>query len=154
MRSVNDWFGNYSRDHRNPVNRAIHWICVPAILWAVMAALWTVPVPDSVGRPGFWCGLAMVGAFAFYWKMSRPVGAAMLLVFIVFGLACELLYRELGPNRLLWVAGSVFVLAWIGQFIGHVIEGARPSFFTDLAYLLIGPAWLAGKLLRRFNIHY
>ena len=154
MRSVNEWFGNYSKDHRNPVNRAIHWICVPAILWAVMAALWVIPVPASIGRPGFWCGLAMIGAFAFYWKMSRPVGMAMLLVFIVFGLTCEALYRLTGPTSMVWIAGTVFVVAWIGQFIGHVIEGARPSFFTDLAYLLIGPAWLTGKLMRRLNIRY
>ncbi|MGB0135353.1 DUF962 domain-containing protein [Dokdonella sp.] len=154
MRTVNEWFGNYSKDHCNPVNRAIHWVCVPAILWAVMAALWAIPVPDAIGRPGFWCGLAIVGAFAFYWRMSRPVGAAMLLVFIVFGLSCELLYRAVGSTSMFWIAGSVFVLAWIGQFIGHLIEGARPSFFTDLAYLLIGPAWLTGKLMRKMNIRY
>jgi uncharacterized membrane protein YGL010W len=154
MRSVNEWFGNYSQDHRHPTNRLIHWICVPAILWAVIAALWVIPVPPSIGRPGLWCGLAMIGAFAFYWKMSRPLGLAMLLVFVVFGLITEGLYRWLGPTDLLWLALGVFVIAWIGQFIGHHIEGARPSFFTDLAYLLIGPAWLAGKLMRRLGIAY
>ena len=154
MRSVNEWFGNYSADHRNSVNRLIHWVCVPAILWSVIAALWCIPVPVSIGRPGFWCGLALIAAFAFYWKMSRPIGIAMLLVFIAFGLITEVLYRAIGPSNLLWIALGIFVFAWIGQFIGHVIEGARPSFFTDLAYLLIGPAWLAGKLMRRLNIGY
>ena len=154
MRSVNEWFGNYSQDHRHPTNRLIHWICVPLILWSVMAALWVIPVPPSIGRPGFWCGMAMVAAFAFYWKMSKPVGIAMLIAFVVFGLVTEILYRTLGPGDLLWLAIGVFVVAWIGQFIGHHIEGARPSFLTDLAYLLIGPAWLAGKLMRRLNIHY
>jgi uncharacterized membrane protein YGL010W len=86
--------------------------------------------------------------------MSRPIGLAMLLVFIVFGLITEALYRWLGPSDLLWLALGVFVVAWVGQFIGHHIEGARPSFFTDLAYLLIGPAWLAGKLMRRLGIAY
>jgi uncharacterized membrane protein YGL010W len=154
MRSVNEWFGNYSKDHRNPTNRLIHWICVPAILWSVIAALWTIPVPSSIGRPGFWCGLGMIFAFAFYWKMSKPIGLAMLLVFVVFGLITEGLFRWLGPSQLAWTALGVFVVAWIGQFIGHVIEGARPSFFTDVAYLLIGPAWLVGKLMRRMNIGY
>lgn len=154
MRTINEWFGNYGEDHRNRINRLIHWICVPAILWSAIAALWVIPVPASIGRPGFWCGLAMVGAFAFYWKLSKPVGIAMLLVFVVFGLATEFLYRAIGPTPLLWSAAVVFVVAWIGQFIGHVIEGARPSFFTDLAYLLIGPAWLAGKVLRRLGIGY
>jgi uncharacterized membrane protein YGL010W len=154
MRSVNEWFGNYSKDHQNPVNRLIHWICVPVILWTVIAALWAIPVPASIGRPGFWAGMAMVAAFAFYWKMSKPIGLAMLIVFIVLGLFTEFLYRTIGPAQLLWVAASAFVLAWIGQFIGHLVEGARPSFFTDLAYLLIGPAWLAGKIMRRMHIQY
>ena len=44
------------------------------------------------------------------------------------------------------------VVAWVGQFIGHAIEGRRPSFLTDLAYLLVGPAWLMDKLLRRVGI--
>ena len=154
MRSLEDWFGNYSQDHRNPLNRVIHWICVPAILWAVMAALWAIPVPASIGRPGFWCGMALIAAFAFYWRLSRPIGIAMLVVFVAFGLLTEWLFRSIGPSQLIWTAVSVFVIAWIGQFIGHVIEGARPSFFTDLAYLLIGPAWLADKLMRQLKIGY
>lgn len=154
MRSVNEWFGNYSADHQNPVNRLIHWICVPAILWAAIAGFWLIPISPSIGRAGFWCGLAMVAAFAFYWRLSRPLGAAMLVVFIVFGLITELLYRSLGRAHLLWLALGVFVAAWIGQFIGHLIEGRKPSFLTDLSYLLIGPAWLTGKVMRRLGIAY
>lgn len=154
MRSVNEWFGNYSRDHQHPVNRLIHWVCVPLILWAAIAALWTIPVPPALGRPGFWAGMAMVGAMAFYLRLSKRLGFAMLLLFVVLGVITELLFRGLGAQSLLWLAGGVFVLAWIGQFIGHLIEGARPSFFTDLAYLLIGPAWLTGKVMRRLHISY
>lgn len=76
------------------------------------------------------------------------------LVFIVLGLITAGLYQLLGFNGLLWLAVVLFVLAWVGQFVGHVIEGQRPSFFTDLAYLLIGPAWLAGKIMRRVGFHY
>ena len=36
---------------------------------------------------------------------------------------------------------SLFVLAWIGQFYGHKVEGKKPSFFKDLQFLLIGPLW-------------
>lgn len=48
----------------------------------------------------------------------------------------------------------MFVVAWIGQFIGHQFEGRKPSFLTDLAYLLIGPAWLMAKLLRRLGFKH
>jgi uncharacterized membrane protein YGL010W len=154
MRSVHDWFASYSKDHQNPTNRLIHWICVPAILWSVIAAAWTIPVPMSIGKPGFWCGLIMVGVLTFYWRLSRPLGAAMIALFLVLALITHFAYEAFGPTRLLELAAAVFVLAWIGQFVGHKIEGARPSFFTDLAYLLIGPAWLVGKLMRRAGVAY
>lgn len=155
MRTIHDWFGSYSADHCNETNRAIHWLCVPVILWCVIAALWVIPVPAMIGRAGFWAFIAMFAAFLFYYfKLSRPVGLAMAVVFIVFSLIAEGAYRTLGSVHLLWLAIALFVIAWIGQFAGHMIEGKRPSFFTDLAYLLIGPAWLAGKLMRKLGIAY
>jgi uncharacterized membrane protein YGL010W len=154
MRTAHDWFDHYSADHQNPTNRLIHWICVPAILWSAIAALWVVPVPMSIGRPGLWCALIMVGALTFYWRLSRPLGAAMIALFIALALATHYAYDALGPSRLLSLAIVVFVVAWIGQFVGHIIEGRRPSFFTDLAYLLIGPAWLMSKLMRRIGVAY
>jgi uncharacterized membrane protein YGL010W len=154
MRTIHDWFASYSADHQNPANQLIHWICVPAILWAVIAFLWLLPVPASIGRPGLWCALIMVAALTFYWRLSRPLGAAMIAFFIVLALITEALYRVLGPTYLLWLAIGVFAAAWVGQFVGHRLEGSRPSFFTDLAYLLIGPAWLMGKLLRGVGVSY
>lgn len=153
-REVDRWLGNYAEDHRNATNVLIHWICVPAILWTVIAALWTVPVPPLLGRAGLWAGVAMFLATVFYLRLSRTLGLAMFLVFVGLGVITELLYRELGPARLLYLAIGVFVVAWIAQFIGHHIEGKRPSFLTDLAYLLIGPAWIVAKLLRRAGIRY
>jgi uncharacterized membrane protein YGL010W len=116
--------------------------------------LWLIPVPASIGRPGLWCALIMVAALTFYWRLSRPLGAAMIAFFIVLALITEALYRVLGPTDLLWLAIGVFAAAWVGQFVGHRLEGSRPSFFTDLAYLLIGPAWLMGKLLRGVGVSY
>lgn len=154
MRSIHDWFDSYSKDHQNATNRLIHWICVPAILWSVIAAVWTLPVPPSLGQPGLWCALLMVGVLSFYWRLSRPLGAAMIALFVALALVTHVAYDALGATRLLELAGFVFVLAWIGQFVGHKIEGAKPSFFTDLAYLLIGPAWLVAKILRRAGVAY
>jgi uncharacterized membrane protein YGL010W len=54
----------------------------------------------------------------------------------------------------MWLAIGVFVVAWIAQFVGHHIEGRRPAFFTDLAYLLIGPAWIVAKIMRKLGIAY
>jgi uncharacterized membrane protein YGL010W len=153
-REVDRWLGNYSEDHRNPTNILIHWICVPTILWTVIALLWVVPVPESIGRPGLWAGLAMFLAMMFYLRLSRTLAFGMLAAFVLLGLISEGLYRVLGATALLWLAIGVFVVAWIAQFVGHQIEGKRPSFLTDLAYLLIGPAWIMAKLMRRLGLSY
>ena len=151
-REVERWLGNYSDDHRNPANVLIHWICVPLIVWTAVALLWVVPVPAILGRPGFWAGMAMFAALVFYLRLSRALCAGMFVLFVILGLITEALYREIGPSNLMWLAIGVFVLSWIAQFIGHHIEGRRPAFFTDLVYLLIGPAWIVAKILRRFGV--
>ena len=48
----------------------------------------------------------------------------------------------------------IFVIAWIGQFIGHKIEGKKPSFFEDIQFLLIGPAWLLSFIYNKLGIKY
>ncbi len=153
-REVDRWLGNYSEDHRNPTNILIHWICVPVILWTVIALLWVVPVPAMLGRAGLWAAVAMFAALSFYLRLSRALGLAMFVAFVALGLITEALYRSLGPAALMWLAIGVFVVAWIAQFVGHKVEGKRPSFLTDLAYLLIGPAWIVAKVMRRMHIAY
>ena len=151
MRDMQSWLDSYSSDHQNPTNQTLHWICVPPIVWSVIALLWTIPVPAQFLRPGSWAVLAMVLAFYWYWKHSHRLAAALLLAFTVLGVFTSALFGGLGAVALREWAIGVFVLAWIGQFIGHKFEGRRPSFLTDLSYLLIGPAWLMAKLLRKLG---
>ena len=152
MRTMQDWLDSYSSDHQNPTNQVFHWLCVPPIVWSVIALLWTIPVPASLLRPGSWAVAVMVLAFYWYWKHSRRLAIALLLAFAVLGLLTNFLYYQLGGASLRYLAIGAFVVAWIGQFIGHKFEGRRPSFLTDLSYLLIGPAWLMAKLLRRLGL--
>lgn len=151
-RPIDRWFASYSGDHRNATNQLIHVVCVPAILWSVVALLWCIPAPGTWFRDGFWAGLAMLAAALFYYRASRPLGLGMAVVFVVLGVITRVLFDALGRESLLWLAVAVFVLAWIGQFVGHRIEGRKPSVLTDLTYLLIGPAWVLAKLYRKLGL--
>ncbi len=151
MRDMQSWLDSYSDDHQNPTNRLFHWICVPLIVWTVIALLWAIPVPASLLRPGSWAVLVIVLSFYWYWKQSHRLAVALLIAFAIMGSITNVLYYRLGATSLCYLAIGVFVVAWIGQFIGHKYEGRKPSFLTDLAYLLIGPAWLMAKLLRRMG---
>lgn len=153
MRTLAQWVGEYSESHRHPRNKLIHWICVPLIVWTVTALLWTIPVPAwAGGQPGSWALLAAALALAFYTRLSIRLALVMSLVFAVnLGLSL-VIEQQFGRSVLLWSAVSVFVLAWIAQFIGHEIEGKKPSFLADLAFLLIGPAWIANYVCLKLGV--
>jgi uncharacterized membrane protein YGL010W len=141
LRKVDQLFERYGESHRKSVNKGIHWICVPLIVWSVLAALWAwSPMAAYIG-----IGISL----AFYAWLSPSIALGMLVVFAVMVYPLTLL-----GAHVLMVAAVVFVLAWIGQFIGHVIEGKKPSFFEDVKFLLVGPACLLGFAYRRLGIAY
>ena len=141
MRKVDELFARYGESHRHPVNEAIHWICVPLITWSVLAALWAAsPVVAYFG-----IGLAV----AFYAWLSVQIAVGMLALFALMLYPLTLL-----GSKAFIVAVVVFALAWIGQFVGHAIEGRKPSFLEDVKFLLIGPAWLLHFIYRRARIPY
>lgn len=152
MRRVDELLDQYSTDHRNATNQSIHVLCVPAIVWSVTAALWAIPVPPALAQPGAWSVVAMFLAWAWYWRLSRPLAMGLFLCFLVCVLLNLWIATRFGISRLLMTGVVVFVVAWIGQFIGHIYEGHRPSFLTDLVFLLVGPMWTLRKLYQRLGI--
>jgi uncharacterized membrane protein YGL010W len=152
MRRVDELLDQYSADHRNARNQAIHVACVPAIVWSVTAALWAIPVPPALAQPGAWSVVAMFLAWAWYWRLSRPLAMGLFLCFVVCVLLNLWIATRFGINRLLLTGVVVFVVAWVGQFIGHIYEGHRPSFLTDLVFLMVGPMWTLSKLYKRLGI--
>ena len=155
MRSVQSWLDEYGESHRNPVNKKIHWVCVPLIMLSALGMLWSVP------RPGFftslspylnWATLLILALLVYYFLLSVRLAAGMLLVSFVMVLALEALARL--PWPLLWTSIAIFAGAWIGQFIGHKIEGRKPSFFKDLQFLLIGPVWLLADTYKKMGLVY
>ena len=155
-KSADQWFAEYGESHQDHANETIHWICVPVIFFCVLGLLWAIPVPAFIAGPlpwFHWVHPAIVAALFFYFRLSVPL-AYGLLGFIA--LCCALLELQalycLFP---VWKSSLIlFVLAWIGQFIGHQIEGKKPSFFKDVVFLLIGPAWLLHFIYRRVGIAY
>ena len=153
-RPIDRWFASYSADHVNDTNQKIHYIAVPLILWTATALLWCVPVPGTLFGVGFWAAIATFGAWMFYYRASRAIGLGMLAVFIALLWLNRWLHAVIGTTQMLQLAVAVFVLAWIAQFVGHKIEGKKPSFLTDLVYLLIGPAWILSKVYRKIGLKY
>ncbi|WP_338767177.1 Mpo1-like protein [Massilia sp. METH4] len=141
-RPVDVLLARYAESHRDPTNELIHFVCVPVIMLSLLGMLWA-------GHPLVAAGVA-AAALAYYWKLSRPFAAGML----VMALLMLGVLAALPPIAVLPLSIAMFVLAWAGQFIGHLIEGRKPSFFDDVRFLLIGPLFVLGFLYRRLGVVY
>ena len=155
MKSVADWFTEYGASHAHSTNKLLHWICVPLIVLAVMGFLWSIPTPVAVSSISPWLNLATLIALLavmYYAMLSVPLALGITIAFVALFAILQALSTLPWP---LWISSLViFAVAWIGQFIGHHIEGKRPSFFKDVQFLLIGPIWLLGNLYRKLGITY
>ena len=152
MKTAQDWFDAYAVHHQNPTNKAIHWICVPAIFFSVAVLLAAIPFPLPLHPQIHWATVAFLFVMLFYIRLSIPlaIGIGGFCVMCLGGITFLLHH-----NQTLWIWGlAIFTIAWVGQFIGHHIEGQKPSFLDDIQFLLIGPAWLLGLLYQKINIKY
>jgi uncharacterized membrane protein YGL010W len=155
MRTVQQWLEEYGESHTHPRNELLHILCVPAIVMTVIGFLWSIPVPASVAAVSPWLNWATIVvaiAIVYYFSLSPSLGAGATVALGLLLYIVSLLDTLSWP---LWLTSLViFIIAWIGQFIGHAIEGTRPSFFKDLQFLLIGPLWLLSHLYRRLGVSY
>jgi uncharacterized membrane protein YGL010W len=154
-RTADDWFTAYGHSHQNGINKAIHWICVPLITLTLLALLWSIPTgPIADVAPWFnWSFVLLAVAIVFYLRLSIMIALGMAAV-TGLAIAAIVFWERSGPTPLWSTALVIFVLAWIGQFVGHKIEGEKPSFLEDIQFLLVGPAWLLHFVYRRIGIPY
>ncbi|HEY4127718.1 MAG TPA: Mpo1-like protein [Gammaproteobacteria bacterium] len=155
MRTVQNWLDEYSISHQDPVNKRIHWVCVPLIMLSALGMMWAIPRPAfffSISPYLNWATLLILVSLVYYLMLSVRLAVGMLLVSVVM---CLVIGWMAGlPWPLLWTSFAIFAAAWIGQFIGHKIEGRKPSFFKDLQFLLIGPIWLLADAYKRLGFAY
>lgn len=148
LRTASEWFEEYGLSHTHPTNERLHAICVPLIVLSILGLLWSLPVPRSVELVSPWLNwatLVVMATLAYYCVLSVRLAVIVACILALMLLALQGLATLPWP---LWATSlALFVVGWIGQFIGHAIEGRKPSFFKDVQFLLIGPLWLVMRWL-------
>ncbi len=150
MKTAQQWFDEYAISHQNETNKTIHFICVPAIFFSVIGLLMSIPTTFLETAFGLynpfienWATLVAVFILIFYVRLGFWYFINM---FLVTTLSIVGNYWLSGFGSLALISLVIFVIAWIGQFYGHKIEGKKPSFIKDVQFLLIGPLWVIKKL--------
>ncbi len=150
MRKIDILFSEYGKSHKNKINKAIHWVCVPLIFWSILGFISLIPTPHIfIQFMGYISVASLVSVLLvsiYYLLLNWEMAIIMFFVMMVFE---KFVYEtNIFFERKSWlIFVSVFVITWIFQFVGHKIEGKKPSFLKDIQFLLIGPIWLIKKIL-------
>lgn len=157
MRKIDLLLAEYGESHRNGTNKLIHWICVPLIFWTILGFISYIPTPNIYLK---YFGFLSVASFVaivlvtiFYFRLSWRIALIMIFVMLLMEHFVSLANVTFGRNSWIFYL-AVFVITWILQFVGHKIEGKKPSFLKDLQFLLIGPIWLLSFILKKLGIRY
>lgn len=158
MRTIQELLDKYGESHINRTNKIIHWFCVPSIFFSLVGLFMAIPLPELMAKT-MWVnvGAVILGlALVYYFILSK----SMMVCFVLWGVFCLFgnfwIYETTDSNNgsLAIISLTIFVVAWIFQFIGHKIEGKKPSFLEDIQFLLIGPAWLMSFIFKKLGIRY
>ena len=158
MQSLNWFLEKYGESHQNTTNKLIQWVCVPSIMFSLFGLLMAIAFPFSTHETIYfnWAFIAMVLAWVYYLRLSLPMFFGFLIVgsLILWGNYSIYLSVNKSNGQMVLISIIIFALAWIGQFIGHKIEGKKPSFLEDLQFLLIGPPWLLHFIYQKIGIKF
>ena len=154
MKSINEWNNEYELYHKNKINKLIHWFCIPLIMYSLFGLLSLLTFEFNINESlikfnilSIFIALVVI----YYFRLSKTLAIGMLLFSIILVKMLNLAHIVNSEFHFA-IYLSIFIIAWIGQFIGHKIEGKKPAFFKDLQFLLIGPLWLLSFIYKKLNI--
>lgn len=156
MRKIDLLLAEYGESHRNAVNKLIHWICVPLIFWTILGFISLIPSKSIcfiyIGCISYVSFIVMALITIYYLRLSFLIGLLMIFIMIVMESFAYGINTRFDQPWIVYLA--VFIVTWILQFVGHKIEGKKPSFLKDVQFLLIGPIWLLSFILKKLGIRY
>ena len=140
-RKVDQLIAHYGQSHQNPSNEVIHFIAIPLIMLSLVGMLFALHS---------YVAYAFVAASMVYYARLSWVFFFSMVLWSAITLAGVFAMGALA----LPVSIVIFVGAWVLQFIGHKMEGKKPSFFEDIQYLWVGPLFVLSKLFVKAGVRW
>jgi len=147
MKKIDLWLSEYAKSHQHKTNEKIHWVCVPLITFSLLGLLWSIPSPELFTSVAYLNFATLFCAFSLFFYLSLGVRIAFFLAIPILFMLWIISFLANG-EYLLPLSAGIFIISLFVQFIGHKVEGRKPSFFKNILFFLVGPIWL----LRTFNL--
>ena len=140
-RRVDQLIAHYGKSHQNPGNEVIHFIAIPLIMLSLLGMMYALNPYAAY--------IFVAASMVYYARLSWVFFVAMVLWSAITFAGVFAMGAQVLP-----VSVGIFVGAWILQFIGHKMEGKKPSFFEDIQYLWVGPLFVLSKLFGKLGIRW
>ena len=140
-RRVDQLIAHYGKSHQNPGNEVIHFIAIPLIMLSLLGMMYALNPYTAY--------IFVAASTVYYARLSWVFFVAMVLWSAITFAGVIAMGAQVLP-----VSVGIFVGAWILQFIGHKMEGKKPSFFEDIQYLWVGPLFVLSKLFGKLGIRW
>jgi uncharacterized membrane protein YGL010W len=141
IRKVDQLLAHYASSHTHPTNELIHFAAIPLIMLSLCGLMFAL-------HP--WVAYTFIAASMLYYARLSVVFFVSMLI---WSAAIIAIVHSMG-SKVLIVSIIIFVGAWIMQFVGHKVEGKKPSFFEDIQYLWVGPMFVLSKLFIKLGIKW
>jgi|ERR1700746_613262 uncharacterized membrane protein YGL010W len=136
----------YAQYHRDPYNCATHYVGIPMLFLAVILPLEALRVHTGRHEIPLAIILTLPAIMGWIW-LDLGVGATLFAILCPLFVVSELVVRH-GFALTWWTTAILFGIGWLFQLLGHsTFEHRRPAFVDDLSFTLIGPMFVAAKLL-------
>ena len=140
-RKIDQLLAHYGSSHTHPINELIHFAAIPLIMLSLCGLMFAL-------HP--WAAYAFIAASMVYYARLSGV---FFISMVIWSAIIIVILHSMGSHVLI-ASIVIFIGAWIVQFIGHKIEGKKPSFLEDIQYLWVGPMFVLSKLFLKLGLKW
>jgi len=144
VKTLEEEMAVYAAYHRDPRNRATHFVGVPLIMLALLVPL-SFPSIDFFGFKATAAMLVAGALLAYYFVLDFALAVAMLAVLGALIWLAELIAGGGAARAWTWF-GALFIGGWVLQLVGHVFEGRRPALVDNLFQIFVAPIFLCAEI--------
>ncbi|GAA3965858.1 Mpo1-like protein [Mucilaginibacter dorajii] len=150
----------YALSHQDPLNKVIHYICVPLLMFSLFGLFWAIPFPHLQFLGSYngyfnWASFVIAIAIYYYLRISPLISYAILFILLGFSyLILELLsWQQLGGPAMWLVCTIIFIPSICVVLIGNTREKTYVQYGLNISSLPLAPVSIIYKLLKAVGVN-
>lgn len=148
MKSFQELAAIYRQEHQSKINKLMHYIGIPAIIFGLFIVLnWVNLDFGTVWKVSFSWLILIAAAIYYFWLGSYKLAAVTTIVMIVLLLIAAWAAGPYPTGFGIMLFLIFFFGGWIFLFVGQGMEKSKARMMRNLWQILIAPLFLIDELM-------